>query len=36
MDGSASAGEIGLAIGWAAALTAVFAPLTLHLYRSRA
>jgi ABC-2 type transport system permease protein len=36
MDGSASLGEIGLAIGWAAALTAIFAPLTLHLYRSRA
>jgi daunorubicin/doxorubicin transport system permease protein len=35
MDGTSSAGEIGIALGWAAGLTAVFAPLTLHLYRNR-
>ena len=35
MDSSASAGDIGLALAWAAGLTAVFAPLTLHLYRSK-
>jgi ABC-2 type transport system permease protein len=35
MDGTASAGEIVLPLGWAALLTAVFAPLTLHLYRNR-
>jgi ABC-2 type transport system permease protein len=36
MDGSADAGEIALVLGAAAALTAVFAPLTARLYRSRA
>ena len=36
MDGTSSVGDIGLAVGWAAAFTAVFAPLTLHLYRTRA
>jgi daunorubicin/doxorubicin transport system permease protein len=35
MDGTASAGDIGIVLGTAAALTAVFAPLTTHLYRSR-
>ena len=35
MEGSASAGEIGVVLGTAAALTAVFAPLTTHLYRTR-
>jgi ABC-2 type transport system permease protein len=33
MGGSASAGDIGLVLGEAAALTAVFAPLTARLYR---
>jgi ABC-2 type transport system permease protein len=36
MDGTANAGDIGVVLGVAAALTAVFAPLTTHLYRSRA
>jgi ABC-2 type transport system permease protein len=36
MDGSVHAGDIGLVLGVAAALTAVFAPLTTHLYRSKA
>ena len=36
MEGSANAGDIGFALGTAALLTAVFAPLTTHLYRSRA
>jgi ABC-2 type transport system permease protein len=36
MDGSVSAGDIGLVLAAAAVLTAVFAPLTLHLYRTRA
>ena len=36
MDGTSSVGDIGLAVGWAAAFTAVFAPLTLYLYRNRA
>jgi ABC-2 type transport system permease protein len=36
MDGTVHAGDIGIALGTAAALTAVFAPLTTHLYRSRA
>jgi ABC-2 type transport system permease protein len=36
MDGTVHAGNIGIALGTAAALTAVFAPLTTHLYRSRA
>ncbi|MDX6556847.1 MAG: daunorubicin/doxorubicin transport system permease protein [Miltoncostaeaceae bacterium] len=35
MDGAASAGEVGLVIAVSAGLTAVFAPLTMHLYRSR-
>jgi ABC-2 type transport system permease protein len=35
MDGGASAGEIGLVLGEAAALTLVFAPLTVRLYRGR-
>ena len=35
MEGSAAAGDIGIALGTAAALTAVFAPLTTHLYRSK-
>jgi ABC-2 type transport system permease protein len=35
MDGTAAAGDIGLALGEAAVLTAVFAPLTARLYRSR-
>jgi ABC-2 type transport system permease protein len=36
MDGTESAGDIGLALGEAAALTAIFAPLTMRLYRTRA
>jgi daunorubicin/doxorubicin transport system permease protein len=35
MDGTASAGDILLPLGEAAVLTAVFAPLTLRLYRTR-
>jgi ABC-2 type transport system permease protein len=35
MEGSADAGDIGIVLGTAAALTAVFAPLTTHLYRSK-
>ena len=35
MEGSASAGEIGFVLATAAALTAVFAPLTVRLYRTR-
>jgi ABC-2 type transport system permease protein len=35
MDGTASAGDIGVVLGTAAVLTAVFAPLTTHLYRTR-
>jgi ABC-2 type transport system permease protein len=35
MYGSASAGDVGLALGEAVVLTAVFAPLTARLYRSR-
>jgi ABC-2 type transport system permease protein len=35
MDGTASAGDIFLVLGEAAVLTAVFAPLTLRLYRTR-
>jgi ABC-2 type transport system permease protein len=34
MEGSATAGDIGLVLATAAALTAVFAPLTTHLYRT--
>jgi ABC-2 type transport system permease protein len=33
MDGTSSAGDIGLVLAIAAGLTAVFAPLTVHLYR---
>jgi daunorubicin/doxorubicin transport system permease protein len=36
MDGSATVGEIALPLAAAAVLTAVFAPLTMRLYRSRA
>jgi len=35
MDGSATAGEIGLVLLEAAVLTAIFAPLTARLYRTR-
>ena len=35
MDGTAMAGEIALVLGTAAALTAVFAPLTVRLYRGK-
>jgi ABC-2 type transport system permease protein len=35
MDGTSSAGDIGLVLGIAALLTAVFAPLTVHLYRAK-
>jgi len=35
MDGTASAGEIGLVLLEAAVLTAIFAPLTTHLYRRK-
>jgi hypothetical protein len=35
MDGTASGGDIAIVLGTAAALTAVFAPLTTHLYRTR-
>jgi daunorubicin/doxorubicin transport system permease protein len=33
MEGTASVGHIGIVLGTAAALTAVFAPLTTRLYR---
>jgi len=36
MDGTIHLGDIGIVLGTAAALTAVFAPLTTHLYRTRA
>ena len=36
MDGTIHAGDIGIVLGVAAGLTAVFAPLTTHLYRTRA
>jgi ABC-2 type transport system permease protein len=36
MDGTSEAGDIMLVLGEAAVLTAVFAPLTLRLYRTRA
>jgi ABC-2 type transport system permease protein len=36
MEGNAAAGDIAIVLATAAALTAVFAPLTTHLYRSRA
>jgi ABC-2 type transport system permease protein len=35
MEGSASAGDIAIVLATAAALTAVFMPLTTHLYRTR-
>ena len=35
MDGNAQGGDIAVVLATAAALTAVFAPLTSHLYRSR-
>ncbi len=35
MDGAATAGGIGLVLATAGVLTVVFAPLTIHLYRSR-
>jgi ABC-2 type transport system permease protein len=35
MDGNAAAGDVGLVLGEAAALTAVFAPLTVRLYRGK-
>jgi ABC-2 type transport system permease protein len=35
MEGSVAAGDIAIVLGTAAALTAVFAPLTTHLYRTR-
>jgi daunorubicin/doxorubicin transport system permease protein len=35
MDGTVTAGDIGLVLAEAAVLTAVFAPLTIRLYRSR-
>ena len=35
MEGSASGGDIAIVLATAAALTAVFAPLTARLYRSR-
>ncbi len=34
MHGTAPAGELGWVLGWSAALVAVFAPLTMRLYRS--
>jgi ABC-2 type transport system permease protein len=36
MDGTVSAGDIGLVLAIAAGIAAVFAPLTVHLYRTRA
>jgi ABC-2 type transport system permease protein len=35
MEGNAEAGDIGIVLGTAAVLTAVFAPLTTRLYRTR-
>jgi ABC-2 type transport system permease protein len=35
IDGTPDAGDIGIALGTAAALTSVFAPLTTRLYRNR-
>ena len=35
MEGNASAGDIALVLVEAAALTAVFAPLTVRLYRGK-
>ena len=36
MEGTATAGEIGIVLAVAAGLTAVFAPITVRLYRNRA
>ena len=36
MNGTVTTGEIGIVLAAATALTIVFAPLTMHLYRSRA
>jgi ABC-2 type transport system permease protein len=36
MEGNAAAGDIAIVLATAAALTAVFAPLTTHLYRTKA
>ena len=36
MDGSASAGDVGLVLAEALVLTLIFAPLTTRLYRTRA
>jgi ABC-2 type transport system permease protein len=35
MEGNAAAGDIAIVLACAAALTAVFAPLTVHLYRTK-
>jgi ABC-2 type transport system permease protein len=35
MEGNAEAGDIAIVLGTAALLTAIFAPLTTHLYRTR-
>jgi len=35
MEGTASVGDIAIVLATAAALTALFAPLTTRLYRSR-
>jgi ABC-2 type transport system permease protein len=35
MDGTATAAQVGVVLAVAAALTAVFAPVTVHLYRGR-
>lgn len=35
MEGNAAAGDVVIVLAVAAALTAVFAPLTTHLYRTR-
>jgi ABC-2 type transport system permease protein len=35
MGGTATAGQVGWVLAAAATLTAVFAPLTTHLYRSQ-
>jgi ABC-2 type transport system permease protein len=35
MAGTATVGQVGWVLAAAAALTAVFAPLTIHLYRNK-
>ena len=35
MNGTASAGEVAIPLAIAAGITAVFAPLTVRLYRTR-